>query len=102
MVNFGGSDLRVLNAKGETTQTYSLPKGSLDGIVLRIDGSALISSWEANSVYLRKSDGAVETVVSDVDAPADIGWDIKRNRVLVPLFKQNKVLIKSLGAHNAK
>ncbi|MEC7983675.1 MAG: hypothetical protein VX278_00845 [Myxococcota bacterium] len=102
MVNFGGAELRVLNAKGETMQTHTLPKGSLDGIELRIDGSALISSWESNSVYLRKMDGTVETVVSDVDAPADIGWDLKRNRVLVPLFKQNKVLIQPLGPHNAK
>ncbi len=102
MVNFGGADLRILNPKGETAEAHTLPKGSLDGIELRPDGSALISSWEANAVFLRKSDGTVETVISNVDAPADIGWDIKRNRLLVPLFKQNKVLIKDLGPHNKK
>jgi len=100
MVNFGGAEMRILNPKGETTKTHSFPKGSLDGIELRSDGSAFVSSWESSSVYLRKTDGAIETVVSNVDAPADIGWDAKRNRLLVPLFKQNKVLIKTVAAHS--
>ena len=28
-----------------------------------------------------------------LDAPADIGIDTRRHRVLIPLFKQNKVVI---------
>ena len=39
-----------------------------------------------------------EVVVSDVEAPADIGYDSRRNRVLIPLFQGDAVVIQPLGS----
>jgi sugar lactone lactonase YvrE len=101
LVGFGGNDLRILGPDGSILSTEPLPAGSLDGIALRPDGSALVSSWEGSAVYLRTSDGVVSTVLEGVNAPADIGWDSKRNRLLVPMFKDDKIWIRPLGHHNA-
>ncbi len=68
-----------------------LPEGSLDGLIRIGDGSFLISSWAGQSIYQGPSSGPFKTVVSDVKAPADIGWDNKRNRVLIPLFEDSKL-----------
>jgi hypothetical protein len=56
-----------------------------------------MSSWGDRCVYRIGSDGKVSKVVVDVDGPADIGYDAARNRVLVPLFNDNQVLVRPLG-----
>ena len=63
---------------------------SLDGIVALGDG-LLISSWEASAVYRGKPGGAFEVVLPEQKSPADIGYDTKRGRVLVPHFLENTV-----------
>ena len=40
--------------------------------------------------------GARSRLLEDVESPADIGYDAKRNRVLVPLFIPSKVVIKQI------
>ena len=68
----------------------------LDGVELLENGDKLISSWGNSSVVRLNEDGAVTTVVSGVDSPADIGVDTKRERLLIPLFMENKVTFKEL------
>lgn len=79
----------------------ALPAGELDGLVRRDDGSFLVSSWSANAVFVinLSTEGApsIFPIAVDLPAPADIGWDGKRNRLLVPLFNDNKLeLVKLL------
>jgi sugar lactone lactonase YvrE len=91
VVTFGSGEVYTLDAKkGEKRAALKLPKGALDGIEPTANG-LLISSWEGEAVYLRKPDGSFTTVLSGLKAPADIGFDSKRNRVLVPRFMDNKV-----------
>jgi hypothetical protein len=68
----------------------SATKGSLDGIVALGDG-LLISSWEASAVYCGKPGGTFEVVLPEQKALADIGYDTKRGRVLVPHFTEGTV-----------
>ena len=35
--------------------------------------------------------GKIERLISGVPSPADIGLDTKRQRVLIPVFTQNRV-----------
>src|SRR5690606_4178169 len=56
------------------------------------------SSWEGSAVYRGTPEGDFTAVVSDVKAPADIGYDAKRNALLIPLFMSDAVQIQSLGA----
>jgi sugar lactone lactonase YvrE len=65
----------------------------LDGVVAPGDGSLLVSDWQTASVYRIDPEGKVTTVLEGVDSPADIGWDPKRSRLLVPSFNGNEVRI---------
>jgi hypothetical protein len=71
-------------------------KRQLDGIVFTRDGAYLFSSWGAKAVYRVGESGETAKVLDDVESPADIGYDGKRNRVLVPLLQKNEVRIKTL------
>ncbi len=91
VVTFGSGEIYPLDAKGKKGEAKKLPKGSLDGIVALAGGDVLVSSWEANTIYRGKPGGDFAAIITDVKSPADIGFDAKRNRVLVPLFESNEV-----------
>lgn len=83
--------LDVSKKEGARADVQKLPKGALDGIVGLPNGDVLISSWDASGIYRGKPGGAFAIVIEGVKAPADIGYDRKRQRVLVPLFHDNEV-----------
>ena len=91
VVGFRSGELYSLDAKGKRADVQKLPKGSLDGIVALPGGDLLISSWDASAVYRGKPGGDFHVAIEGVKSPADIGWDSKRSRVLVPLFNDNEV-----------
>jgi sugar lactone lactonase YvrE len=90
VVTFATGELYRLDDKGKKQDAIKLPKGSLDGVVL-VGDTLFISSWEASAVYKGKAAGPFEVVIPNVKSPADIGFDTKRNRILVPLFMENTV-----------
>lgn len=90
VVTFGTNELYRLDAKGGQAEVTKLPKGSLDGVVA-VGDALLISSWDAGAIYKGKPGGTFEPVLTDLKAPADIGYDTKRGRVLVPRFLENDV-----------
>ncbi len=67
-----------------------MPKGGLDGIVKASD-FLYVSSWEGQAIFKGKIGGAFEPVLSQLKAPADIGFDKKRSRILVPRFMEDAV-----------
>lgn len=91
VVTFGSGEVYQLDvATAKRTGLPKPPGGSLDGVVRLGDGSLLVSSWDGKAVY--RSAGTGWTVAVDsVEAPADIGYDTKRQRVLIPLFTTNAV-----------
>ncbi len=91
VVTFGTNELYRLDDKGKMQDVTKLPKGSLDGLVMLPDGTFLVSSWESSSVYRGKPGGTFEAVITGVKSPADIGYDTKRSRVMVPEFMENTV-----------
>jgi sugar lactone lactonase YvrE len=95
VVSFGGNELYQLD-HGKKKNVATLPKGSLDGLVLLDDGTFLVSSWDGKAVYRGPAAGPFQTVLDNVNAPADIGYDSKRNRLLVPHFMDNIVTIHEL------
>jgi hypothetical protein len=91
VATFGSGELYALDEKGKKSDVKKLPKGSLDGIVLLPGGDVLVASWDANAIYRGKPGGDFTMVVENVKSPADIGYDTKRSRVLVPLFESDEV-----------
>jgi sugar lactone lactonase YvrE len=90
VVTFGTGELYRLDDKGKKEDVTKLPDGMLDGIVWAGD-SLLISSWKSSSIYKGKLNEKFEAVITGVKSPADIGYDTKRKRVLVPHFMENVV-----------
>lgn len=95
LVGFGGNELSRI-ADGARQDIVALPAGSLDGLEFAPDG-VLISSWEGQAVYSGPVGGPFSAVVSPVEAPADIGYDAARHRVLIPLFLAHEVRIVPLA-----
>jgi hypothetical protein len=69
---------------------------SLDGLVSLEERGFLFSSWPDSAVYWTTPDGTVSPLVEGVEAPADIGYDAQRNRVLIPLFQDDELLIREV------
>ncbi len=92
VVTFGSGEAYQVNpASGARTPLPKPPAGSLDGVVRLRDGSLLVSSWDGKAVYRLAPGGTWAVAVDSVEAPADIGYDPKRQRVLIPLFTANVV-----------
>jgi hypothetical protein len=81
---------------GKKDQAQKLPQGALDGIVKTADGSILISSWQASGVFKGTPGGTFELAVKDTKSPADIGYDTKRNSVLIPEMQVDSLVIQAL------
>lgn len=80
-------------------RTVKLPKAQLDGLLAH-DGGWLVSCWEAKCVYAVTGGSdkpEFREVVSGVNAPADLGFDSKRGRVLIPLFMDDAVAVRPVG-----
>jgi sugar lactone lactonase YvrE len=96
LVPFDSNELLEAKA-GALTTLAKLPKGGLDGLVGLPDGRWAVSSWEGKAVYAGALEGPFETLIADVTSPADIGFDSKRARLLVPIFTGNEVVIRPIG-----
>ncbi|HEY6842903.1 MAG TPA: hypothetical protein VI391_01955 [Thermoanaerobaculia bacterium] len=94
-VNAFGSDELYQIVNGRKSNVQHMPKGSLDGLIAMSDGTFLVSSWDGKAVY-RGNNGQYKAVVENAEAPADIGYDAKRHRLLIPHFTQNVVTIHDL------
>jgi len=93
VVTFGSGEIYEVDAKGKMSKNQKLPKGQLDGIVDLQLGDYLVSSWEGSAIYRGRVGGEWKPVVENVKSPADIGYDTKRNRILIPIFQGNQVVI---------
>ena len=90
VVGYGSGELYRV-ADGNRADVVKLPKGGLDGLVIAF-GDFFISSWEAEAIY-RGRPGSFREAIRGLKAPADIGHDLWRNKLLVPLFNDNEVRI---------
>jgi sugar lactone lactonase YvrE len=99
IVPFGGKGVMRAPATGPAataTQVLEMPVGQLDGVVRLADGSLLVSSWETNTVYHVDPQNQVHAILPNMQSPADIGYDARRNRVLIPLFQANRLEIRPI------
>lgn len=76
--------------KGSKARVQQLPSGMLDGIIRTSAGQLYISSWEQNQI-LSGEPGGTFNKAFELQTPADIGYDVKRNRLLVPLMEDNSL-----------
>lgn len=96
LVPFGGAEVWHIDAKGAKHTMGKMPAGQLDGLLRLEDGTILASSWEGKAVYRMAKDGQTSAVVENVASPADIGYDAKRGRLLVPVFTEDRLMVVEL------
>ena len=97
MVAFGDKGvLSVYSPDGSLKDSMEIGTTNNDGIELLSDGSVLISSWETNSVHKVSRDRGPLVIVDNVPTPADLGYDTKRNRVLIPIFTEDRLVFVEL------
>lgn len=85
-----------ITPEGERVTLLPPSEMSLDGLVSLEERGFLFSSWPDSAVYWTTPDGTVSPLVEGVEAPADIGYDAQRNRVLIPLFQDDELLIREV------
>jgi hypothetical protein len=90
VVTFGAAELYRLDAKGVKQDIVALPKGSLDGLVA-VGDTLYISSWESSTIYKGSVKGPFEVFAEGVKSPAEMGFDTKRSRLLVPRFLEDTI-----------
>lgn len=93
IVTFGSGKMISINRAGKQTALPTPPNDGLDGLVKLKDGRFLLSSWGGSAIYALNKDLTFTVFAKALDAPADLGIDTKRKRLLIPLFKENKVVI---------
>jgi hypothetical protein len=91
VVTMGSGEMYRLDDKGARQDVVKLPKGSLDGINMIGPNTAIVSSWEGSAVFKGEVGGKFDVVLADQKTPADIGYDAKRKRVLIPHFMGDTV-----------
>jgi hypothetical protein len=92
---FGANAIYRLDEHGRKHDVTQLPAGGLAGIA-QFGDTFLITSWQSSSIYRGKLGGTFEVAFADQKGPADIGYDSKRSRLLVPHFTEDTVDVYSL------
>ncbi len=74
---------------GEISEIVNSTGGYFDGIEV-VNGEVIVAS-QADSSLHRFADGVTRQIVRVAGSPADIGVDVRRNRVAVPYIDLNRV-----------
>lgn len=92
----GGGEILPIDAAGKLGAPQKLPSGALDGIVGLDGGDFAVTSWACKCVYRGKPGGTWTVIVKDVEGPADLGYDSKRKRLVIPSFTANTLTLHQL------
>jgi hypothetical protein len=98
----GSSDLLLLIPGSNGRQSADsgrlhLPGEAPHGVAAMPDGTLLISSWTARAVYRGFRDGPFEPIISGLESPADLDYDTRRKRLLIPLLTGQALAIFELA-----
>jgi sugar lactone lactonase YvrE len=95
----GAAEVYELTPKGEQRKVRTLSGKIVDGVGVTPDGRIFASSWETAEVYSVAPDGEVSSPFGKLAAPAaDFHFDLKRNRILLPLLRANSVVLAPIPA----
>src|SRR5258708_4732548 len=91
VVQFGGRSVLAWKPGDKAPSVIAKGPGGFDGV--EIAGSRLLVSGGTGSTVASYQSGQEVKVITGVPSPADIGYDGKRKRVLIPIFSGNRVEI---------
>jgi sugar lactone lactonase YvrE len=88
---FGMPALQSWTSGAATPTALVTGPGGYDGVEVLANGNILVSSWTDSTVHVVHGGSHMMPLIRNVNAPADIGVDTKRNVVAIPLFNGGKV-----------
>lgn len=91
IVEFGGRSVLAWKPEDKAPTVIAKGAGGFDGVVVA-GGKIYVSSWNDSTVSSYETGQEVK-VITGVPSPADIGYDAKRRRVLIPILSGNRVEI---------
>jgi sugar lactone lactonase YvrE len=91
VVQYGGKAVLAWKPGDRAPSVIARGVGGFDGVEM-IGGKVVVSSWNDSSITRFDSTQGTK-IISGVPSPADIGYDAKRNRVLIPILTGNRVEI---------
>lgn len=94
VVSFGVPELYNVGS-GAKSKPHALPASMLDGIVKANDGRWYISSRQNSQIFVGEPGGDFD-VAYETSSPAGIGYDAKRNWLLIPVAADNAVKLQPL------
>ncbi len=96
VATFGSGEVFRVTPEGERVQLLPPSDMQLDGFVSLEEWGFLFSSWGHSAVYWVTPDGNILALADGIEAPADLGYDARRNRALIPLFLDDALLIREV------
>ena len=98
----GTSELLLLVPSADGTPVEDagrlpLPGPAPRGLAAMPDGTFVVSSEAAGTVYRGLRDGPFQPIISDLESPADVGYDARRQRLLIPLLTGHSLAVFELG-----
>jgi hypothetical protein len=79
-----GVNISFRDTSGKLLREKTMPTGQFDALVPLADGSLLVASQGGKNVYKMSASGEITEVAKEIPVPAAIGYDTKRNRLLIP------------------
>jgi sugar lactone lactonase YvrE len=87
---FNDKVVTAWKAGDSTVTAVGTGPGGYDGVEVLSDGRILVTSWADSSVQVI-ANGAFRKVIGNVEGPADLAVDTKRNVVALPRFNAGRV-----------
>lgn len=96
VATFGSRVLIRFRQPGSNADTVAtLIGGSLDGLIRLDSANFLVSSWDTKTIYhVDLIAKRAHPLYTGMETPADIGYDTKRKRVLIPLVSRNRIEVR--------
>ncbi|MGH7580305.1 MAG: SMP-30/gluconolactonase/LRE family protein [Gemmatimonadales bacterium] len=90
MVPFGDTSIYQWVPGDTAPRVVAQGPGMMDGIEPLGDRRFVVTSWADSSLFLLQDD-KITRLMGGLPGPADIGLDLERGRIAVPLFTENRL-----------
>lgn len=93
---FGANRVERITNSGARSTVATLPGAKVDGLRRLGDGSFIVTSWNAHSVFRLLPDGTLLTIATGIDSPAGVAYDQARHQLAITSMNGNSMYFVTL------